>query len=73
MAGVTRMNLARFVLFWSVGTLPYMGIAAYAGSVSSVDNPMPAIYAALGLYAVMWMGWFVYSRYWMRGDKPISD
>lgn len=67
MAGITRMGLPRFALFWSIGTLPYMGIAAYAGSVSTLDNPMPAIYAALGLYAVMWVGWFVYRRYWMNG------
>lgn len=66
MAGITRMSLPRFALFWSIGTLPYMGIAAYAGSVSTLDDPMPAIYAALGLYAVMWTGWFVYRRYWMK-------
>lgn len=65
MAGVNCMPLARFALFWAVGTLPYVGIATYAGSVSSLDNPMPAIYAALGLYGVMWIGWFVYRRKWM--------
>ena len=65
MAGITRMPLSRFALFWSIGTLPYMGIAAYAGSVSTIDDPMPAIYAALGLYAVMWTGWFVYRKKWM--------
>lgn len=27
-------------------------------SVSTLDDPMPAFYAALGLYAVMWTGWF---------------
>lgn len=68
MAGVTRMGLARFALLWSIGTLPYMGIAAYAGSVSTLDDPMPAIYAALGLYAVMWTGWFVYRHYWMKAQ-----
>lgn len=68
MAGITRMSLARFALFWSIGTLPYMSIAAYAGSVSTLDDPMPAIYAALGLYAVMWTGWFVYRRYWMKAQ-----
>ncbi len=65
MAGVNRMALSRFALFWTIGTLPYMGIASYAGSVSSIDNPMPAIYAALGLYGVMWIGWFAYRRKWM--------
>lgn len=62
MAGLTRMKLVRFTIFWTIGTLPYMAIAAYAGSISSVDNPMPAIYAAFGLYAVMWTGWFIYRR-----------
>ena len=62
MAGMTRMALPRFAMFWLIGTLPYMAIAAYAGSVSSLDDPMPAIYAALFLYAVMWSGWLIYRR-----------
>lgn len=39
-----------------------MAIAAYAGSVSAIDDPMPAIYAALFLYGVMWLGWMIYRR-----------
>tara|TARA_R110000772_G_scaffold61838_7_gene139137 strand:- start:953 stop:1621 length:669 start_codon:yes stop_codon:yes gene_type:complete len=66
MAGITRMPLTKFSLFWAIGTLPYVTIAAYAGSVSTLDNPMPAIYAALGLYAVMWMGWYINRRRWMQ-------
>lgn len=62
MAGMTRMRLVRFALFWVIGTLPYMAIAAYAGSVSTIDDPMPAIYAALFLYGVMWLGWLIYRR-----------
>ncbi|WP_298302600.1 TVP38/TMEM64 family protein [uncultured Erythrobacter sp.] len=73
MAGLTRMSLRRFAMFWSVGTLPYMGTAAYAGSVSTLDDPRPAIFAALGLYAVMWAGWFIYRRYWMgAGPKLLA-
>lgn len=68
MAGMTRMPLTRFALFWGIGTLPYVAIASYAGSVSTIDNPMPAIYAALGLYAMMWCGWIFYRRGWMRED-----
>lgn len=68
MAGLTRMPLPRFALLWSVATLPYMGIAAYAGSISTLENPMPAIFAALGLYAIMWTGWLVYRRFWMARD-----
>ncbi|MEM7665169.1 MAG: VTT domain-containing protein [Pseudomonadota bacterium] len=71
MAGINRMPVSRFALYWSAGTLPYMIIAAYAGSVSTIDDPMPAIYAALGLYAVMWTGWFIYRRFWMGGKRSI--
>ena len=62
MAGATGMPLARYCLFFSIGTLPYVLIAAYAGSISSLENPMPAIYAALGLYLVLWIGWYLLRR-----------
>lgn len=62
MAGCTRMGLARYSIFFTLGTLPYAAIAAYAGSVSDIDNPMPAIYAALFLYGVMWTGWYLFRR-----------
>lgn len=62
MAGATHMPPARFALFWAIGTLPYAAIAAYAGSISTIDDPMPAIYAALTLYAAMWAGWMWFRR-----------
>lgn len=62
MAGVTRMPLLRYLTFYTLGTLPYVGIAAYAGSISTLNDPKPAIFAALGLYAVLWIVWFVYQR-----------
>ena len=71
MAGMTKMPLLRFVIFWVIGTLPYMGIAAYVGSVSTLDDPRPAIFAALGLYAVMWAGWFVYRKWWMKSGTRL--
>ncbi|WP_209349484.1 VTT domain-containing protein [Pontixanthobacter sp. CEM42] len=71
MAGMTKMPLARFAMFWLIGTLPYMSIAAYAGSVSTLDDPRPAIFAALGLYAVMWAGWFFYRKWWMKGGARL--
>ena len=62
MAGVTRMPLLRYLIFYALGTLPYVGIAAYAGSISTLNDPKPAIFAALGLYAALWIGWFIYQR-----------
>lgn len=62
MAGVTRMPIARYFLFFFLSTVPYVVIAAYAGSISSIESPQPAIFAALFLYAVLWVGWFIFRR-----------
>lgn len=62
MAGVTRMSIARYFLFFALSTLPYIMVAAYAGSISSVECPQPAIYASLFLYAILWIGWFIFRR-----------
>ena len=43
MAGATRMPFVHFAALFTIGTLPYVLIAAYAGSVSSIDDPRPAI------------------------------
>ncbi|MEM9604620.1 MAG: VTT domain-containing protein [Pseudomonadota bacterium] len=62
MAGVTRMPLWRYAVFFALSTVPYVTIAAYAGSVSSVDDPKPAILGAIFLYAVLWTGWIWFRR-----------
>lgn len=69
MAGVTRMPLLRYLTFFALGTVPYVGIAAYAGSVSTLDDPQPAIFTALGLYAILWAGWFLYQRREKRNER----
>ena len=62
LAGITRMPFHRFLLAWSLSTLPYVGIAAYAGSISSLSNPQPAILAAIGIAAVLWTAWWLFRR-----------
>ncbi len=62
MAGVTRMSFGRYTLYFTISSLPYALIAAYAGSISSPESPLPAIYAALVLYAVLWCGWYLFRR-----------
>lgn len=62
MAGATRMRISRYGLFFTISTLPYVLIATYAGSISSPESPKPAIYAALLLYAVLWIGWYLFRR-----------
>ena len=62
MAGMTRMKFTKFFLAWSVNSIPYALIAAYSGSISSFENPKPAIYTMIGLYMVLWLCWFLYKK-----------
>ena len=62
MAGVTAMPYFRYAAFFTLGTLPYALIASYAGSISSLTSPQPAIYATLLLYGVLWTGWLLFRR-----------
>lgn len=66
MAGMTRMPLGKFLVLWLASSVPYAAIAAYAGSISSLDNPQPAIFAAIGLMSFLWISWLVVRR---RGQK----
>lgn len=63
LAGITGMSFFRFLSAWLLSSVPYALIASYAGSVSSLDNPMPAIYTAIGLTSILWGSWFVFTRY----------
>jgi len=60
MAGLTRMPFTRFARAWMVSTVPYALIANYAGSISTVSDPSPAIITAIGLTALFWLGWGIY-------------
>jgi uncharacterized membrane protein YdjX (TVP38/TMEM64 family) len=70
LAGITKMQLPRFLAAWSLSSVPYAVIASYAGSISSIDNPMPAIYTAILLSGTLWIGWFFFR--WLKKSKPIT-
>ena len=53
LAGTTRMPYWKYVLFYALGSLPYSAIAVYSGSISTVDNPSPALYTYVGMFAVL--------------------
>lgn len=63
MAGATRMLVRRFVLYFSANALPYSFIASFAGSISSLENPEPAIIAVIILNAALWSAWFLFRRH----------
>ena len=71
MAGLTRMPKWKFALAWVLSTVPYAVIASYAGSVSTLSNPQPAIITAIGLTAFLWVGLFLYRSAFisLSGDK----
>ena len=53
LAGTTRMPYWKYVLYYALGSLPYSAIAVYSGSISTVDNPTPALYTYVGMFAVL--------------------
>lgn len=62
MAGATNMKFSHYLLYFSLSTLPYVLIAAYAGSISSFESPQPAILAIIFLYATLWIGWYLFRK-----------
>ncbi len=61
LAGMTKMRFSKFIMAWLISTVPYVLIISYAGSVSSIENPKPAIYTAIGVSATLWIGWYFFN------------
>lgn len=57
LSGITRLSPTTFLMAWLAGNIPYVLIASYLGSISSLENPAPAIWGAFGLAATLWLGW----------------
>ncbi len=62
LAGANRMPFWRFLLYYSIGTIPYAFIAAYAGSQSSLSDPTPAIFTAIAISLFLWLAWYIFLR-----------
>lgn len=62
MAGMTKMKFIKFLALWLTSTIPTATIASYAGSVSTLQNPKPAIYAVVGITVFFWLGWYVFRK-----------
>ena len=73
LAGVTGMPFGKFLALWLINVVPYCALAAYAGSVSTLDNPTPAILTAIGLSAFFWSGWAVFNRKQKRDANTFMD
>ncbi len=62
LSGMTKMPFVKFLLAWTISSVPYTLIATYAGSVSSLESPKPAIIAAVTLTVIVWIAWFIIQR-----------
>lgn len=62
LSGATGMPFGRFLVAWLTVNVPYMAIAAWAGSVSTLQRPYPAILAFIGLTALFWAAWWGFKR-----------
>lgn len=60
LAGITKMPYGRYLFWYLAGSVPYALISAYAGSVSSFNNPKPAIFTVIGLTTCMWVVWYIF-------------
>ncbi|MEQ9308989.1 MAG: VTT domain-containing protein [Balneolaceae bacterium] len=72
LAGVTKMSYPKYVLFYMIGTLPYSIIAAYSGSISSVENPSPAIFTFIGIFgglSLIWAGFLYFNKKSFRKES----
>jgi uncharacterized membrane protein YdjX (TVP38/TMEM64 family) len=47
LAGARRMPAERYYLYFALGNLPFAVLLSYAGSVSTLERPWPAVVAAL--------------------------
>lgn len=63
LAGACKMSFRRFLFAWFLGTIPYLCVITYAGSISNLQNPMPAVYAAIGITIFFWFIWMIFMKF----------
>ncbi|MBT5186897.1 MAG: VTT domain-containing protein [Kordiimonadaceae bacterium] len=61
-AGMTKMPYLKFICAWSLSIMPYCVLAAYAGSLSSLNDPTPAVIAWAFLSSILWISWFIFNK-----------
>ena len=62
LAGLTKLPFLKYMIALSFSSLPYAFIASYAGSISSINDPKPALFIGLGISLTLWLGWFIFSK-----------
>lgn len=65
LAGMSKMPFQKFMTLFALGNVPFVLLAAYAGSISDFDKPLPALFVGIGLPT---FGFLVY-LYWQHQTK----
>lgn len=60
LSGITKLPFIKFIILWHISIVPYTLLACYAGSISTIDNPKPAIFTMIGLSLVFWLLWLFF-------------
>lgn len=61
-AGSTKMNFIKFYSTWALVSVPYAFVASYSGSISTIDNPYPAIFTSIGIYVLFGIAWLIFKK-----------
>ncbi len=69
LSGMTHMSFGKFLIAWLISSMPYVIIISYAGSISSIDDPMPAIFTAIGITTLLWASWYIPHRVHIKKQK----
>jgi uncharacterized membrane protein YdjX (TVP38/TMEM64 family) len=72
LAGVTKMPYWKYLLFYSIGTLPYAVIAAYSGSISTVSDPGPAIFTFIAIFgglSLIWIAFLYFNKHKLKEES----
>lgn len=62
LAGIVRTPLRRFYFGYAVGVVPFAFIVAWAGSVSTLANPKPAILTTIAVSVSLLAVWTLLAR-----------
>jgi len=62
LAGISGMPYLKFLTAWSISIIPYACFAAYACSISTIENPEPASLLTILISCILWSGWFLFNK-----------
>jgi uncharacterized membrane protein YdjX (TVP38/TMEM64 family) len=71
LAGTCKIPLQKYLMAWTLGTIPYVSIMSYTGSISDLENPMPAIYTVIGITLLFSLLWFLFMKFYKLKGKNI--